>query len=329
VPSPSRFAPRSLRALTMALLAPTVSLALLLLGSPASATPSEQELDAQIQTKSQQFNKAVEQYDRVKSDLDASKKKSAALAKKIKPLQEKVAAEQKRVGSIASAAYRGGDASALNAILTNGSPETLLDSLSMLNQIARGQAAQISSLIKAKAELDKQKQQLDATVAKQTKQEKDLKSKQTSLNKDINKLKAMREQAYGSPTEYAARGNYGPPPAVAGTAGKAVSYAWNALGAPYQYGAAGPNSYDCSGLTMAAWQAAGISLPHNAAAQYSDTTRISRGDLQPGDLVFYYNNDHVAIYIGNGTVIHAPTYGEPVQRAPVDSMPADGYGRVG
>ena len=79
---------------------------------------------------------------------------------------------------------------------------------------------------------------------------------------------------------------------------------------------------------MASWQAAGISLPHNAAAQYSSTARIGRNDLAAGDLVFYYNNDHVGIYIGGGEIIHAPTYGEPVQKASVDSMPINGYGRV-
>ncbi len=80
---------------------------------------------------------------------------------------------------------------------------------------------------------------------------------------------------------------------------------------------------------MAAWSAAGYSLPHNTNAQLNATHRINAGDLQPGDLVFYYNTNHVGIYIGNGTVIHAPTEGQPVQKAGVNSMPISGYGRVG
>lgn len=317
------------RALSLIVLAAFAALAVVALGSPAHATPSEASLDKQIHAKSLEFNKAVEKYDKVKDELKNSKKKSHALARQLKPLIKKVDAGQKRIGTFASTAYRGGDVSAVNALLTNGSPSTTLDSLSLLNQLARRQHAEIAKFSKAKAELDKKKRKLDGLIDDQRHKAKDLKAKKTSLDSDVNKLKRMRTDAYGSPTQTATQTNYGPPPQVAGNAGKAVDYAWGALGKPYQMGAAGPGAYDCSGLTMAAWSAAGFSLPHNAAAQYNSTSRIDRGDLQPGDLVFYYNNDHVAIYIGGGTVIHAPTYGEPVQKASVDSMPIDGYGRVG
>ena len=325
----TRIAPTSLRAITVATLAALSVLALLVLGLPAHATPSAAELDKQIQTKSQEFNKAVEAYDKVQTDLSASKKSAAKLERKIKPLKVKVDAAQRKVGTMAAAAYRGGKASALNSVLTNGSASTMLDSMSLLNQMARAQSEQISALVKAKKELDAQKKKLDLTIARQNKQKKDLAAKKSGLDKDVNKLRNLRVQAYGEPVTTASRGNYGPPPEIPGSAGKAVAYAWNALGAPYQYGAAGPDSYDCSGLTMAAWSAAGYSLPHNTNAQLNATHRINRGDLQPGDLVFYYNTGHVGIYIGNGTVIHAPTEGEPVQKAGVDSMPANAYGRVG
>ncbi|HZD65662.1 MAG TPA: C40 family peptidase [Acidimicrobiales bacterium] len=106
-------------------------------------------------------------------------------------------------------------------------------------------------------------------------------------------------------------------------------------GKPYQYGAAGPNSYDCSGLTMYSWEQEGVSLPHNAAAQYSDTRRISQSQLQPGDLVFYGSGGgggqpgHVTIYIGNNDVVSANSPGTNVQAQSIyyDGTPM-GFGRV-
>lgn len=319
---------RPFRVFALALLAAVSTVALVSFGTPAHATPSQAELDKQIQDKSNQFNKAVEQYNRVMVDLKKNNKKIADLQKKLKPLEVKVDRAQKQVGSIASAAYRGGTANAVNSILSNGSASTLLDSLAMLDQIAHTQNQQIASLVEAKADLDKQKNALTATVDKENKQKKDLAAKKKKLDGDVQKLRDLRTQAYGSPDNYGQNVDYGPPPNIPGTAGQAVDFAWNQLGKPYQMNAAGPGAYDCSGLTMASWANAGHSLSHSTYSQWNETARISRGDLQPGDLVFYYNNEHVAIYIGGGTVIHAPTYGEPVQKAGVDSMPANGYGRV-
>jgi len=94
------------------------------------------------------------------------------------------------------------------------------------------------------------------------------------------------------------------------------------------WAADGPDGYDCSGLTMAAWRAAGVSLPHNAAMQWDVVAHISRSQLKPGDLVFYNGLGHVAIYVGSGKIIEAPTFGESVKLASVDIMTPYGYGRV-
>jgi peptidoglycan DL-endopeptidase CwlO len=111
-------------------------------------------------------------------------------------------------------------------------------------------------------------------------------------------------------------------------AGVAVSFAYAQIGKGYRYAAAGPDAYDCSGLTMAAWAAAGVSLPHNAARQYGSVPHVSRDQLAPGDLVFYYGDiHHVALYVGAGRIIHAPNEGETVRVEPIDLAPIAGYGR--
>ena len=124
-------------------------------------------------------------------------------------------------------------------------------------------------------------------------------------------------------------------PVSSGGAQQAMRYAQQQLGKPYQWGAAGPGSWDCSGLTMMAWASAGVSLPHYSVAQYEATTPISVVDLQPGDLVFWSSNGspsgihHVAMYLGGGRILHAPRTGRPVA---VDDMyywvPPTFFGRV-
>ncbi len=106
----------------------------------------------------------------------------------------------------------------------------------------------------------------------------------------------------------------GPPPATKGGAGAAIAEAQRQLGKPYVWGAAGPDAFDCSGLTAWAWRAGGVSLPHFSGAQYSSTTHISMSAIQPGDLIFYESPDqHVALYVGGGQIIHAPHAGDVVR----------------
>ncbi|MCW2796745.1 C40 family peptidase [Nocardioides sp.] len=108
------------------------------------------------------------------------------------------------------------------------------------------------------------------------------------------------------------------PPAPSGGASAAIAFAKAQLGEPYRWGASGPSAWDCSGLTMGAWAAGGRSLPHYSVAQYQQSTPISAGSLQPGDLVFWGSTSnpssiyHVALYVGGGQIIHAPRTGRDV-----------------
>ncbi|MDI6909501.1 C40 family peptidase, partial [Nocardioides sp.] len=108
------------------------------------------------------------------------------------------------------------------------------------------------------------------------------------------------------------------PPAPASGAQAAIAFARAQVGEPYRWGAAGPGAWDCSGLTMAAWGAGDRSLPHYSVAQYEQSTPISAGQLRPGDLVFWGSSSdpgsiyHVALYVGDGRIVHAPRTGRPV-----------------
>lgn len=109
---------------------------------------------------------------------------------------------------------------------------------------------------------------------------------------------------------------------VSGRAGAAVAAAASQIGKPYVYGATGPNSFDCSGLTGYAWKQAGVSLPRTSQGQAGAGRSVPVSQIQPGDLVIYYSGmSHVGIYAGNGKIIHAPRTGSNVGYAPLNSMP--------
>lgn len=105
--------------------------------------------------------------------------------------------------------------------------------------------------------------------------------------------------------------------AAYGRAAEVVAFAWAQIGKPYVMNAAGPNSFDCSGLVLAAYLHVGIRLPHNAAAFYGVGRAVGRDQLQPGDIILMDNGGHAGIYVGNGMMVHAPHSGDHVRVAPI------------
>jgi len=121
-------------------------------------------------------------------------------------------------------------------------------------------------------------------------------------------------------------GDMAPPGANPGggspEAATVIQAALSRIGSPYSWGGSGPGAFDCSGLVMWSFQQAGVSLPHSSQALAQGGQPVSMDQMQPGDLVTYYSDaSHVAIYIGDGMMVHASTYGTPVRVAPVDNAP--------
>jgi len=109
---------------------------------------------------------------------------------------------------------------------------------------------------------------------------------------------------------------------ASGRAKAALDFAYAQLGKPYEWGSTGPDSFDCSGLTGAAWGAAGVSLPRTVKQQYDAGRKVGQADMQPGDIIYWYNDtQHNGMYVGDGQAIHAPRTGKNVEITPVDSMP--------
>lgn len=306
----------------------TVSVGLTIAGGTAArAEPTVAQLEQQIEEKSHELELVVEQYNKINEQLAATRAEIDQLKQTLPTLEQRASAAHGRVADIAHTAYKTGGISGLTAIL-GGQPGTdLLHRMGTLKQLAQSQEAEIAEAQRtaaAHATAQKALQEREATEAGRAQV---LDSQRKGIETELSKLDDLKMKARGTTSTTGSRYT-GPIPEIAGSAGVAVTFAYNAIGTPYVWAADGPDGYDCSGLTLAAWRAAGVSLSHNAATQYSQTARINRSDLAPGDLVFYSGLGHVGIYIGDSKVIHAPTFGDVVKISSVDMMTPYGYGRV-
>jgi len=313
-----------------ALFVGVAAVVVLLPASAALADPSLAQLESQIEQKNNEVEKVIEAYNLIGEQLKDTQAKLDALKIKMQPLQSKVDTASDNVSKIAYQAYRNGSGLRTASVLLNaGSPSSFMDQLATLDQISKTQQQDISKYSDAKKGFDAEKANLDKLLAAQNAQKTALETKRTKIEGDLKALEGLRNKAKAAgATESGANDGNVTAPSVKGAAGKAVNYAFAQLGDPYVYGAAGPNSFDCSGLTMMAWKQAGVSLPHNAASQWSKVKHISKSSLAPGDLVFSNSLGHVAIYVGNGNVIHAPHTGTVVKLVSLSSVGSPyGYGR--
>jgi peptidoglycan DL-endopeptidase CwlO len=320
----SALLPRSVRSAAVMLLAAGAALAVALPSTAAHAAPSPSEIEKQINALWTQSEVAIEQYNVVHAKLTDNKAKLAKLKKQMDPLELQVALAYTRVGAMSSQLYMRGPGSTVNALLSAGSPGGLADRLTTLDQLAKTQQQAIISVRTSLAQYNTQRKPLDALVNQLAQQDADLAAKKKTITDQLAKLQKLRLQAYGASGGYG--GSLKPVPCpvtyIGGAAGRAVAYACAHIGSKYHWGSAGPSTFDCSGLTMAAWSAGGRSLYHNAAVQETEMSqRVSASTARPGDLVFYgHPIHHVAIYIGAGWMVHAPHDGDWVREAKVDSL---------
>jgi peptidoglycan DL-endopeptidase CwlO len=292
--------------------------------------------------------KQVDQLDHevvaVVEQVNVATEKLKAAEKQLRVIQDRVAAEQRalnalqdEVGIYLTMAYRNAGMDETLELLTSNDPGRFLEQATTLDQLSSQQADALQRLRLAKQDLEQTKLEARQKLAEIDQVRDDLKAKESEVREKLRRANALlsrltteQRAALNPPSEE-------PPPAasvpaVSGRAKLAVDFAYAQLGEPYAWGAAGPGSWDCSGLTMMAWQQAGVSLPHSSAQQYGYGTHVSQSQLQPGDLVFFYSPiSHVGIYIGGGKMIHAPRPGEVVKITSISSsyMPYVGATRPG
>ncbi|RKN08052.1 NlpC/P60 family protein [Streptomyces radicis] len=194
--------------------------------------------------------------------------------------------------------------------------EKLAEARTLLDQLTTEEQAELDELER----LEREEAERLAEQARQEREEREARERAEREAEEAAREEAAREEAAREEADTP------PPPSDGGSdasqADAAIAFAEAQLGKPYVWGATGPNSYDCSGLTQAAWREAGVEIPRVTFDQVTFGTPVTRDALQPGDLVFFYDDiSHVGLYIGNGTMIHAPKPGDVVKYDAIDIMP--------
>lgn len=295
--------------------------------SPARADPTVGEVEAQIDAAWNKLEPTIEEYNKTHTELTAKRKRQAELEAALKPLELQVDLARSRIGDLAAQTYKSGSSSSIAMFLNTGSAN-LLDQLAIMNQMSRKRLAEVTNVTDLQKKYLAEKKPLDELVSQLSTQDTELSKKRKQIESDIVALQKLRQQVYGAGGSGALRPVACPVEYLGGAGGDAIKRACAQIGKPYVYGAGGPDSFDCSGLTMYAW-AGHVSLTHSAAGQLGQITQISRSELRPGDLVFYYSPiHHVGIYAGGGWIVHAPTTGDYVRMAKIDqSATAVAFGR--
>lgn len=303
--------------------------------TPPPPTTSAQAL-AQLRAYNEQFEKVTEQYNDARVLLKKRTAESKVAAAKAQKAAAAVVSYRDRVKQVVKSETRSERFGTFGAMLTSGSPGDFAAQASLIDMVSSRRATVLTEASKASAAAKAASEKAAATKAAAAKLTRDLAAKRSDLQQRqvrskalFDRLSAAERRAFvAQPAHTEERSSRSEPrevdpPAtnvpVSGRAAAAVAAARAQLGKPYVWAASGPGSFDCSGLTMYAWAAAGVSLPHSSRMQISAGTRVARSELKPGDLVFYGSPiHHVAIYVGGGQVIHAPTSGDVVRYASVD-----------
>ena len=298
---------------------------------------------AQLGQLQQEASDLAEQYDVIlaqqsaaQSKLDQTKSDIANQTDRVEQLRSQVAIialqqfQDKGIGSTVALLSASDVSDALSDFATSQMVAGITDAVLQNYQLQQAVLADMQSSQEA----------LIATINDQSAQLKTLKdeadAKVDAQQALVNRLTAQQRAALAAAQAVAGSGtrpsNYTPPPPVQNGAAAAqiVAWAYARVGWRYTYGGAGPNTYDCSGFTMAAFASVGISLPHSAGAQFRLGVPVAEADLEPGDLVFFYSGPgHVGIYVGGGMLIDARNSRVGVVYGPLHAgMPIVGFRRL-
>lgn len=306
-------------------------------------TPAQ--VKAKVDTYEREAEQATEKYDGARAAADRAQRSLHRLRDEASRRTARLNTARNALGAFATAQYRSGTVAPTLQLALASSPGQYLQRASLADRAGDRQAVTIAritreerSLRRVRAEAADRLHALRDAEAAAARHKRAIREKLAAADALLAKLsreQRKRLHAQDAHTQdaraharTAAPARRHSPARTGGRAARAISFAYGAIGKPYVWGAAGPYGYDCSGLTQAAWRAAGVSLPRTTYTQINAGRRVARGELAPGDLVFFYSGvSHVGLYIGNGLMIHAPRPGAPVRVAPIDQMPFAGAAR--
>jgi cell wall-associated NlpC family hydrolase len=297
----------------------------------ADPKPSKDQVKAQVDSLNEQAEQATEKY-------DAAQEQQSKLQQQVSDLENQVAREQAQLntlrgdlGSLASAQYRNGGIDPSVQLFLSSNPSDYLEKASTLSQLSGKQADELKQLQQQQRQLDQERTeaaaklaQLDGTRKELQQRKQDVQAKLAQAQALLNTLTAQERaslDAANRASRDSIRIDLGVMSAASQRAASALSAAEGVIGSPYVWGASGPSSFDCSGLTSWAYAQAGVSIPRTSQEQANAGTHLSMSELRPGDLVIFFGDyHHVGLYAGNGMVLHAPHSGANVRYEAMSDM---------
>jgi cell wall-associated NlpC family hydrolase len=297
-------------------------------GAGAAPAPSINQVQAQVNSLQGKVDKIGQQYDAAGQQLSAAKARLAQVTKQSDRAQQQYDKASATLAAVAVAGYEHSGETSVIGLLTSGNPDAVLSQASLLLQIEGTHNEQAKQLLTLAGELSTIKEQRQRTATGVAQVAAQYASQKSSMTKLLDKQKAMLDSLNAQQQAQVTAASVGgsttsgnvtttPIPYTGPTssqAGKAVAYAYAQLGKPYVWGATGPDSFDCSGLMYAAWQAAGVTLPRTTYDEWASLPHIPLSDVQPGDLILYNGESHVSMYVGGGYIIDAPHTGAVVEK---------------
>ncbi|MGV9356683.1 NlpC/P60 family protein [Streptomyces misionensis] len=311
--------------------------AVALSANAADATPRQRPGKDEVKAK---VDKLYEQAEQATEKYNGANEKQQKLQKEISAVQDSVARGQQELntlrdalGSLATTQYRSGGIDPSVQLLLSSDPDDFLARASTLDQLGGRQADALKKiqgkqrqLAQERAEATEKLKALATTRTELGTRKREVQGKLAEAQKLLNTLTAKEKSALAADQQRADRSSaervgIGHQTPASGRAAAAFSAARSQIGKPYVRGATGPSSYDCSGLTSWAYAQADVSIPRTSEAQSGIGTRLTRSQLQVGDLVFFFNDlHHVGLYAGNGQILHAPRTGTVVRYESMDTI---------
>ena len=302
----------------------TASLASAPVVAHAEPKPTRAQAQKTLDKLNELMDQEVEKYNQNKEKLKVAKKKYTAATRASKQEQAAFEEQRSKIAQMAATAYKNGDSADVTGFVGSKDPQAILDQAAVFSHLSHERSSQLTQFLATAQRLRREQAQAKTAYDEVKQKQEELAQKKKELDKKVQKQKALvrrlgggTSSGGGSGSSGGTGGTYTGP--ASGSARKALDFAYAQLGKPYQYGAEGPGSYDCSGLTMKAWAAAGVNITRTTNSQYAATKRVAKSNLQPGDLVFFNSLGHVGMYVGGGKMIHAPSTGKNVQIVSITS----------
>jgi cell wall-associated NlpC family hydrolase len=317
------------------LAAATAALALLVpaadsMAQTTSSQPSLTTLVAQAKQLEFQINALSEQYDGLRIQLSRAQADAQIAQQAAARDATALASGQRAIAQLAAENYMNAGLDPTLQALTAGNPEQFLSQASTITELDQASGDKVSALVNAENQDQRARQTADQQLATVRALEAQMSAKKGAIDAEIDRVNsAAMKQAMAIFTQTGQYPDISIP--TANTVGaQALQAALSRRGDPYVWGAAGPGAFDCSGLVVWAFAQEGITLPHFTGDQWNSGVHVSRADLEPGDLVFFFADiSHVGIYLGDGLMVDAPDFGEVVRVEPVFWADYVGAVRIG